>query len=348
MKKTTQYTFESPFVLESGNAIEDLKLTYTCYGNFDPNQNNVVWVFHALTANSEVLDWWPGLFGQGDVFDPAEHFIVCVNTPGSPYGSSSPRDYKANESSYYGLNFPEFTVRDIAKSMVHLTRELGIERIHTIIGGSFGGYQALEFALLFEGTIDHAILLATSAKESPWGKAIHETQRMILQSDPTFKLNTEEAGQQGLIAARAHAMLFYRNSEIMDKTQEDELDQLDDYNASSYIRYQGNKFAGRFHAHCYYSLQKCLDTHHIGRSRGGIRRALARLQTNALVIGFSSDLLIPFRHQEELANGIPGGSFHLIESAYGHDGFLVETGAISDAITHFYNNQEQLQVHEIS
>jgi len=175
------------------------------------------------------LAWWPGLFGEGKIFDPKSHFIVCVNSLGSPYGSTKPEN----------SDFPIFTVRDQAKVNVHLANELGIEKIHTLIGGSFGGYQALEFAYSYGSRIEYLVLLATSARESAWGIAIHEAQRLALKADPTFG-NANE-GQTGLKAARALAMLTYRTSFQLIKDQTDTGNQLDGFKASSYINNQGEK-----------------------------------------------------------------------------------------------------------
>jgi len=136
------------FILESGEILSKLKIAYQTFGILNSNKSNVVWVFHALSANANVLEWWPGLFGKNCYFNPQEHFIICVNVIGSPYGSTKPAN----------LNFPLFTIRDVVKSQLILAEDLKINRIKVAIGGSFGGNQALEFAYSFKGKIDNLIL----------------------------------------------------------------------------------------------------------------------------------------------------------------------------------------------
>ncbi len=317
------WKYDQPFALEKGGTIDQLTLAYHTYGEINEDQSNVVWVFHALTANSDVLDWWKGLFGQGHLFDPAEYFIICVNTIGSPYGSSVPHD----------LNFPEFTVRDVAESQILLANHLGVERIHLAIGGSFGGSQALEFTYSFSGSIEQLVLVACGAKESAWGIAIHSAQRLALQSDQTF--GTLEGGTNGLKAARAIGMLHYRTDEAFNKTQSDHDDRISEFSADKYLQYQGDKLVKRFNALSYYYLHKCLDAHNFGRGRWSVSNALQEIDVPTLVVGISTDRLVPTTMQKELAEHLPNGIYKEIDSEYGHDGFLIETEQLTHLIQSF-------------
>jgi len=182
----------SPFILESGETIDYLELAYHTFGKLNKEKNNVVWVFHALTADSDVMSLWGGLFGENDLFNPEEHFIICANVIGSPYGSSSPRS----------IFFPDFTVRDVVNAHFLLADELNITDIRIAIGGSFGGNQALEFAYSYTGNIDKLILIASCSRESAWGIANHESQRLALQSDPTFG---KKDGGKGIATESAKA-----------------------------------------------------------------------------------------------------------------------------------------------
>jgi homoserine O-acetyltransferase len=332
-----QYISSEKFQLESGLQLENLKLVYHTFGQLNERKDNVIWVFHALTANSDVLEWWPGLFGPNNLYTPEEFFIICVNTLGSPYGSSCPKD----------LNFPAFTVRDVVNAQLQLAASLKITQIHTAIGGSFGGYQALEFAYAFPGKIDHLVLIATNAKESAWGIAIHEAQRLALESDPSF--GQAGGGLAGMKAARGIAMLNYRTAGSFIEQQSDHTEKTDDFRAASYIRYQGDKFIKRFDALCYYYLTKCLDTHDVGRHRGGQRQALHRIKIPTLVIGISSDALVQSRFQKELAAQLHNGTYREIKSDYGHDGFLVEVEKITEKIVAFYaGNKRSLANNELT
>jgi len=311
------------FQFESGVVLPELKIAYQTFGRLNADKSNVVWVFHALSANADVLEWWPGLFGENDYFNPDEHFIICANVIGSPYGTTAPRN----------LDFPLFTVRDVVKSQLLLSEYLKINRIKVAIGGSFGGNQALEFAYSFKGIIDNLILLVSNAQESAWGKAIHQAQRMALKADNTF--GNTGGGQKGVKAARAIAMLTYRTSEAYTNTQTDTDDKIDNFKASSYIQYQGDKFEKRFNALSYYYLCKCLDTHNIGRARGGVTQALLEIKNKTLLIGIDTDMLIKPNQQKFMAQYLPNAVYKEIYSDFGHDGFLIETKAITKLIVKF-------------
>ena len=321
-KKT--YHHSKPFKLDSGKKLDTLSLAYHTYGSLNESRDNVIWVFHALTANSDVLDWWPSLAGVGKTLNPEEHFIICVNVLGSYYGTTGPRSQHPLNGHFYGLDFPRFTVRDVVRSQVLLAKKLQIDTVKLAIGGSFGGFQALEFALTFEGTIEHLVLVGTSAKETAWSIAIHESQRLALTADKSFYENNEKAGQDGMRAARGIGLLTYRTYEAYQQTQSDTDDRIDDFKAASYIRYQGDKLVKRFHAHCYWFLSKCLDTHDLGRDRGGVKKALQQINIPTTVIGISTDRLVPTVEQKRIAESIPQAEYREIESDFGHDGFLIE------------------------
>jgi homoserine O-acetyltransferase len=315
-------------LLESGERLHNVELAYQTYGNLNENKSNVIWVFHAISGNTKVIEWWDGIFGEGKLYDPQEQFIICANCIGSPFGSTKPDS----------LKFPQITVRDQVNAYLHLAQVLSINNIHTVIGGSFGGYQALEFAYSYKGSISHLVLLASSAKESAWGIAIHEAQRMALKADPSF--GTLGGGNEGLKAARALAMLTYRTSDKLITDQTDTGQQLDDFKASSYLNYQGNKFSKNFNALSLYYLTKCIDSHNIGRGRGGTSTALQKIHIPTLVIGFISDLLVPINSQRYLAKHIPNTSLEELSSNYGHDGFLMEHESITKCIKQFYRKEK--------
>lgn len=324
MNEIKSYKLKDPFDLESGKQIQGLKIAYHSFGKINKDKTNVIWAFHAFSADSNVIGWWPGLFGRGCLYDPDEYCIICVNTIGSPYGSSKPTD----------LSFPIFTVRDIVNTQLKLAEHLGISKIHTAIGGSFGGNQALEFAYSFKGEIDHLVLIACSARESAWSIALHEAQRLALTSDPTF--GTYNGGHPGMKAARAMAMLNYRTFEMYVQKQTDRDGRIRGFSAASYIQYQGEKFVNRFDALCYYYLMNCLDTHDIGRNRGGEQVAISCIQIPSLVIGIDSDILIPPKLQMFIARHLPSSEYVEIHSEYGHDGFLIETSTLAKNIKKFY------------
>ncbi|MEM6298581.1 MAG: alpha/beta fold hydrolase, partial [Bacteroidota bacterium] len=231
-----------PFTLESGAILPRLEIAYHTYGTLNADRSNVIWVFHALTGNSEVADWWEGLFGAGKVLDPNRDFIICANMLGSCYGSSSPiSENPVTQTPFYG-NFPRLvTVRDMVKAHRILARELGIQKIKLGIGGSMGGQQLLEWAVQEPERFRTIIPIATNAKHSSWGIAYNESQRMALEADSTLWYASPLAGRAGLRAARATALLSYRNYETYVATQIDEQSTLEDFRAKSYQNYQGEK-----------------------------------------------------------------------------------------------------------
>lgn len=323
MSERRTYTHSEIFVLESGRELPELKIAYHTFGEWNPEKSKVVWVFHALSANSDVMEWWPGLFGEDCFFNSKEYFIVCANTIGSPYGSSKPESF----------DFPEFTVRDVVNAHFLLAEELGISNVHVAIGGSFGGNQALEFAHSFKGSVEHLILIASCSRESAWGIAIHEAQRLAMLADTT--IGNPNGGLSGMKAARAIGMLTYRTSQLFVLQQTDDNEKQKEFKASSYINYQGEKFVNRFDALCYFYLTKCLDSHNIGRGRGGEAMALSNIKPKTLVIGIDSDVLIPTSQQKFMSENIPHAQYLEITSSYGHDGFLIETKQLTQYISNF-------------
>lgn len=337
------FKYNQPFDLECGEQLHRFQLKYCTLGKLNADKSNVVWVIHALTANAEVDDWWEGLVGEGKMYDPAKHFIICVNSLGSCYGSSGPLDTNPVTQKLYLKDFPLVTIRDMARALDILRIDLGFEQIHTLIGGSMGGMQAIEWAITNPTAFENLILLATNAKNSPWGIALNESQRMCIESDTTWKEHRPDAAQGGLRAARSVALTTYRNYAAYLNTQaETDIEKLDHFKASSYQIYQGNKLVSRFNAHTYYGLTKAMDAHHVGRSRGGLEKALALVQANTLVIGISTDDLFPVSEQKTLAEGIKNARYEEIESFYGHDGFLIETPRITELITDFYQQNNAI------
>lgn len=336
MKQVNTFHYTSEFLLESGLNLPNLEISYHTFGNLTPS-SNVIWVCHALTANSDVSDWWDGLFGEGDLFDQPDNFIICANIIGSCYGSTGPLSEHLPATHRY-LNFPMITPRDMARVHQLLQESLGIEQINLLIGSSLGGHQAQEFAYLLKDKLDKLILIATNAKHSPFGIAFNESQRLSLLADETFEQQIPSGGQKGLKAARSIAMLSYRSYDGYLKTQSEVSNELmDSFKASSYQDYQGQKLVNRFNAYSYWYLSKAMDSHNIGRGRESVEIALSEISAKTLVIGITSDLLFPVSEQLFLANHIPHASLEIIDSIFGHDGFLVETKTLENKIIHFLN-----------
>lgn len=337
MLKTDQiFHFASDFELETGGTLPGFQLKYTTLGQLNRDRNNVIWICHALSGSSDFTDWWKDLFTEGTPFDPRDYFIICANTLGGCYGSTGPLSINPKTSKPFYHAFPEITNRDVVKSFDLLREHLGINKVHTLLGGSLGGQQVLEWAILQPNVFERIVPIATNAFHSPWGIAINEAQRMAIEADATWKENDTRAGADGMKAARAVGMISFRTYNTYGQTQQEKTaEKTDDYRAASYQRYQGQKLANRFNAFTYWALTKMMDSHHVGRGRTSIEAALKTIKAKTWVIGIDTDLLFPLSEQQFLANHIPNAKLDTITSLHGHDGFLVEFEQFKQSVRKF-------------
>lgn len=339
---TETFYYKEAFQLASGYVLPQFHLAYDTWGKLNAARNNVVWVFHALTANSNAEDWWSGLIGDEKFFNPQTYFIVCVNMPGSCYGSLCPLDEDPLTAKPFLHSFPVFTTRDMIRAYQKLKEHLGINKIVAGIGGSMGGQQLLEWAIEEPALFEHIIPIATNAKHSPWGIAFNATQRFCIEQDDSWKNKHPDAGLEGMKTARAVALLSYRNYTAYTTTQAGWHNEHNENSheralskAETYQRYQGEKLAKRFNAFSYYFLSQSMDLHDVGRNRGGIQKALQNITAKTLVVSISSDILFPTVEQQELATYIPDAALKTIDSPYGHDGFLLEFEKLTTLLQEF-------------
>ncbi|MEI7981191.1 MAG: homoserine O-acetyltransferase [Bacteroidota bacterium] len=335
------FGYSETFFLELGGRFDGLHVAYHTFGNLHPDKDNVVWICHALTADSDVSGWWKGMVGPGTLYDPSEYFIVCANYLGSCYGTTGPLTINPTTGKPWYREFPDITVRDMVRVHELLRQHLGIGHIHTVIGGSIGGFQSMEWAIANPGLFTHAVLIACNEKSTPWTIALNESQRLSILADRTFFDDIPEGGAAGLKAARSVALLSYRNGVAYNKTQgEEAIEKTGDFRASSYQRYQGDKLTRRFNAYSYFSITKTMDTHNVARGRGNTAGALKRIKARTLVVGITTDILFPVNEQQQMATAIPGAQYREIQSDFGHDGFLVEPAALTEVILNFYKKKK--------
>lgn len=333
------YSHDRPFRLESGVELSRLEIAYNTYGTMNSDRSNVVWVCHALTANSDVADWWPHTVETGCFLDPAKWFVVCANILGSHYGTTGPLSVNpATGAPYYG-DFPDFTIRDMVAVHRVLADALGIGHIHALVGSSVGGFQAVEWAVDEPERFDKLVLIATAPVATPWAIAIDETQRMAIEADPTYGERRPDAAMAGLAAARAIGLLTYRGGEGYNLTQrESEPGKLlprAAHRPCSYQQYQGLKLCRRYNAYSYVKILDAFDTHDVGRSRGGLEKALSRISAQTMTVGITTDMIFPPAEMRRLAAAIPGAAYEELASDFGHDGFLVEHQRLNDILTKF-------------
>jgi homoserine O-acetyltransferase len=214
---------------------------------------------------------------------------------------------------------------------------LKINKIHSVIGASIGGYQALEYSIMYPEVVDGLVFIAAGAKQSPWAVAFNESQRLAIEADNTFFDNNKSGGIKGLKAARSIALLSYRTPYAYNKTQSEDADEkITSFKASSYQAYQGEKLVKRFNAWSYYRMTQLADSHNVGRHRNGVINALRKVKAKTLCIGIRSDILYPVEEQKYVAENISDGSYAEIDSFFGHDGFLIEVEQVTDLLKKFW------------
>ena len=331
------YKYDKEFELESGVKLPSLTIAYDTYGVRNEDSSNVIWVCHALTANSDVADWWPHTVEEGCFLDPDRYFTVCANFLGSHYGTTGPLSENPKTGEPWYGDFPRITVRDMVRAHQLLAEYLGIKRVKLLIGSSIGGFQCLEWSVMQPDFAERAAFIATTPRTKPWASAFNESQRMAIQSDPTFGERNAEAGLDGLAIARSIALLSYRGGMAYDKTQEDaDPDEASfERRVHSYQRYQGEKLRRRFNAYSYVRLSQAVDSHNLGRGRGKVEDVLKQIKAKSLVVAITSDILFPPSDHQILIDNIPDVEYHLIDSDFGHDGFLVEHKQLNDIILNF-------------
>lgn len=334
------YSHSEPFVLESGEVLPKVDIVYDTFGELNEAKDNVIWVCHALTANSDVADWWPHTVEEGKFLDPTRYFIICANFLGSHYGTTSPLSVNPATGEKYYYDFPRITVRDMVRCHQLLAKALGIERVKMLIGSSIGGFQCMEWAIMEPNFMENLVLIATTTCSEPWAAAFNESQRMAIRLDRTWGERRDDAGLDGMAVARSIALISYRGGAAYNATQQ-EIERGEDVSferrAHTYQQYQGEKLRRRFNAISYYRLSEAVDSHNIGRGRGGISEALQSIEARTLVVAISSDILFPPEAHTPLREHIRGAEYHLIESEFGHDGFLVEHEKLNRIITNFIN-----------
>jgi homoserine O-acetyltransferase len=320
------YSLSFPFQLEGGSTLNETRIAYTDRGDI---HLPVVWICHALTANADPAQWWPGLVGPGKLFDTLHYRVVCANILGSCYGTTGPTSVNPDTGKEYRSTFPLVTIRDMVKAHAFLQEHLGIRNIKLCIGGSMGGQQVMEWAIINPELFENIALLSCNPYHSPWGIAFNEAQRMAIEAgiDAAGNINP-----LGLEAARGLAMLSYRNYITFDLAQTETEEKIDHFKVSSYQRYQGQKLSKRFDAYSYITLSKAMDSHHVGRGRGGVPHALSLIKARTAVIGINTDVLFPLSEQKVLADYIPGATLDKIHSDFGHDGFLLEYESIEGVL----------------
>jgi homoserine O-acetyltransferase len=306
----------------------------------------LVIVCHALTGNSRLDQWWESMLGPGRPFDTSKYLVVCANVLGSCYGSTGPQSINPDTGKPYGNSFPDVSIRDTVRLHMMMAREdIGAHRVHSVIGGSMGGMQALEWALLGGDYVQSAVSIGCGAAHTAWQIGMSETQRQAIYADPKWnngEVDMNDPPNSGLSVARQIAMLSYRTAKGYHGKFGRDVDAKSGlFQAKKYLEYQGRKFVDRFDPVSYVKITEQMDRHDVGHGRGGVAAALGSIKCRYMVMGIDSDLLYPLHEQEELYEGIPNSEYHVIRSPDGHDGFLLEQDQVGSNIASFLRSLEQ-------
>lgn len=343
---TQRLVLDQPFVLDSGAILPRLELAYRTWGTLNAAGDNAIIVCHALTGSADADAWWTPLFGAGRALDPTHDFIVCSNVLGGCYGSTGPVS-RADDGHPWGARFPAITVRDQVHAQMRLADALCIRAIRFVIGGSMGGFHALEWALLDPQRVEAVVSIAASGRHSPWSLAWSEAQRLALAADPLFRAGdyAEDAPPNaGLAAARAIAMISYRSAPSLAqrfgrRNGRERFGERaatpDDFAVNGWLQHHGRALVERFDANSYLRLLGALDSHDLGRGRNGFECAVRSLRQPTLIGSIRSDNLYVPEEQHELLAFLPHGELLEIDSCEGHDGFLIDAAGYEAAIRRF-------------
>ncbi len=337
-QKTRFHTIDDGFTLESGNRLPEVRIAYRTWGRLSASRDNAILICHALTGSADADEWWPGLIGRGLAFDPDHDFIVCSNALGSCYGTTGPSSLSPRTGAPYGPDFPLVTVRDVVSLQKRLLDDLGVNRLRVVIGGSFGGMQALEWAVTHGSFVDSAVVIATSARHSSWCIGLSEAQRAAIRADEHWRDGRYALDQQpasGLAVARMIAMCSYRSPESFQDRFGRQEDGAGCFQTETYLRHHGHKLADRFDANSYLTLTRAMDSHDISRGRGELRQVLGSVDVETLVIGITSDRLYLPAEQIEIADAVPRARLGWLHAPHGHDAFLIETEDVSRLVHDF-------------
>lgn len=338
---------------EAGAVIQDAHIAYRRWGvprGDLAGKNNILIIEHALTGDSNASGWWCEAVGPGKALDTDEWCVICTNALGSCYGSTGPASDHP-DGGVWGSRFPAITMRDMVHAERAFLQQLGISRVHAIIGGSMGGARTLEWTLLYPEEVDYALVLAVSARASAWQIGIQTAQITSITHDPDWQggdyHGTGRSPDAGLAAARRIAHLTYRGELEIDERfgtaaqpGENPLGPFREdgqrFAVQSYLEHQGAKLTQRFDAACYVTLTEALNRHDVGRGRGGLNKALASSTVPTMIVGVDTDILYPYHQQEHLSRNLGNLlAMSKLSSPVGHDAFLVEARQMDRILRNF-------------
>ena len=342
------------FRFTHGPTIAPFTIVYETFGTLNDDRSNAILVCHALSAGAhaagrytddanEKPGWWDGLIGYGKAIDLAQYFVVCVNFPGSPFGTTAPKSTNPATGKPYGSHYPWPTIEDMVESERLVLEHLGITKLRAIAGGSLGGMQVLMWAAMHPEMTDSIIAMATGAAVPVTGISWHILGRKIIEADQRFMggdYYDSDEPLRGLQVARMLGHMTYLSAESLQRkfgrrrrgaTRQFEID--------SYFEYQGRKFATLYDANSYIRVQAAMDEMDLDEQYGSLAEAFGRWQGRSLIVSFDTDWLFPPRESERVAGAMRNAQHEMIPSANGHDTFLIDYHLIDGLVRDFLNQR---------
>jgi len=364
--KEQQFTFgsvENPMKLESEHTLGPVDIVYETYGEPNENRSNAILILHALSGDAHVAGyhhpndkrtgWWDEMVGPGKTFDTRKYWVICSNIIGGCKGTTGPSSTNPKTGKPYCLDFPIITIGDMVEAQKKLIDYLGIKQLYTLVGGSMGGFQVLEWTLRFPEMTRSAICIASCARLSTQALAFNTVGRHAVIQDPGWmegRYYGTPGPVQGLAIARMIGHITYLSDISMDSRFGRKLKSADRYSydfttefsVESYLQYQGQQFTERFDANSYLYISKAMDYFDIARSYGSLEEAFAGVMAKYLIVSYNSDWLFTTEQSREILQALMRNekdvSFIEINSTYGHDAFLVEYKQLKRIIVPFLEN----------
>jgi len=364
-RKFFTFATDRRFALDSGVSMSDVTLAYETWGTLDADGANAILLCHAWTGDSHAAGsastghleagWWDAMVGPGKPIDTNRYYVVCSNVLGGCQGSTGPASPHPDDGRPYGSRFPVVTIRDMVRAQNRLAEHLGVMRWLSVIGGSMGGMQALEWAVMYPRRVASVIPIATCAQATAQQIAWGGIGRQAIRLDPGWNggdYYDAEPGtgpHQGLAIARQVAQVTFRSDNVFtDRFGREFAGQPEaggvlglwqEFEVERYLAHHGRKIARRFDANSYLAIGKAMDLHDVARGRGSLERAMARVQMPTMSVGIWSDMLYPAYQQRQItdlvaANGVHS-EYHEIDSPHGHDAFLINGDQIAEPIERF-------------
>jgi homoserine O-acetyltransferase len=355
-------TFDTDLRLESGRILGPITLAYETYGELNAERSNAILVAHAWTGNAHLAGkyseeeqkpgWWDAIVGPGRLLDTDRYCVICANVIGSCYGSTGPASINPKTGKKYNLTFPVITVRDMVRSQVLLLDHLGIGKLVTVLGGSMGGMQAQEWATQFPDRIASAVVLASTARNSAQAIALNSIARWAIFNDPTWKKGEYRKNpKDGLALARGIGHITFLSDESMTakfgrrfSAKDGLFDFFGQFEVERYLLYNGNNFVDRFDTNAFLYLAKALDLYDAAWGCESLEEAFEPVTAPIQFFAFSSDWLYPHYQTEEMVQALEKlgkrVEYHLIESSYGHDAFLLEHETFAPMVKAFLEKIE--------